>query len=155
MEVEQSGGTQSWFTIDEELFSVTHLSTRTFSTRAMSERRRAEIAEKRARLAALKQARQDREQSTRQQLQLSSSSSTPPIGSTSEGDDSRPNSRIGGGLNKADEIENLLRGVGVRTSSPRVSQGPPVDVEVPLEPSVTDSGERATAAAAESNHVVT
>ncbi|GAA5836849.1 hypothetical protein JCM3766R1_006280 [Sporobolomyces carnicolor] len=121
----------------------------------MSERRRAEIAEKRARLAALKQARQDREQSTRQQLQLSSSSSTPPIGSTSEGDDSRPNSRIGGGLNKADEIENLLRGVGVRTSSPRVSQGPPVDVEVPLEPSVTDSGERATAAAAESNHVVT
>ncbi|GAA5981619.1 hypothetical protein JCM5350_008052 [Sporobolomyces pararoseus] len=90
----------------------------------MSERRRAEIAEKRARLAALKQAREDREQSTRQQLQLSSSSSTPPTGSAAtDGEDSRPNSRIGGGISKADEIENLLRGVGVRSSTPRSSQG--------------------------------
>ncbi|GAA5895472.1 dynein intermediate chain [Sporobolomyces salmoneus] len=96
----------------------------------MSERRRAEIAEKRARLAALKQARQDREQSARQQLQLSSSaSSTPQIGTTTDGEDSRPNSRIGGGGNKADEIESLLRGVGVRSSSgPRTSQGVGTDI---------------------------
>ncbi|GAA5873756.1 hypothetical protein JCM16303_002578 [Sporobolomyces ruberrimus] len=88
----------------------------------MSERRRAEIAEKRARLAALKQARQDREQSTRQQL---ASSSTTPSGTLTDRDDSRPNSRIGGG-NKQDEIESLLRGVGV-PPTPRTSIGPGAD----------------------------
>ncbi|GAA5933269.1 dynein intermediate chain [Sporobolomyces koalae] len=68
----------------------------------MSERRRAEIAEKRARLAQLKQARQDREQSTRQQLQLAASSVPAPP---------REESRTG-----HDEIEQLLKGVGLASA---------------------------------------
>lgn len=85
----------------------------------MSERRRAEIAEKRARLAALKQARQDREQSTRQQLDQLSASATPPLDDTPPG--LRSSSRIGA-TSKTDEIESLLRGVGVASSpSPQLA----------------------------------
>jgi len=84
----------------------------------MSERRRAEIAEKRARLAALKQARQDREQSTRAQLDQLSSATPPLDDQTASPSGLRSSSRIGGagGPSKSDEIDNLLRGVGVASS---------------------------------------
>ncbi|GAA5826968.1 hypothetical protein JCM5353_004785 [Sporobolomyces roseus] len=84
----------------------------------MSERRRAEIAEKRARLAALKQARQDREQSTRAQLDQLSTATPPLDDQTASPSGLRSSSRIGGagGASKSDEIDNLLRGVGVASS---------------------------------------
>ncbi|GAA6020547.1 hypothetical protein JCM11491_000791 [Sporobolomyces phaffii] len=95
----------------------------------MSERRRAEIAEKRARLAALKQARQDREQSTRQQLTLAAAAAT-------DTDDSRPSSRVAS--TTADEIDSLLRGVGVaRTATPPQPDTPPPATPTPTPPPPT------------------
>ncbi|GAA5864813.1 hypothetical protein JCM8547_009240 [Rhodosporidiobolus lusitaniae] len=96
--------------------------------RAVSERRRAEIQEKRARLAALKQAREDREAAQRASVAQSVASSTSglptPSSSTSRtaslaglgGGNDRPGSRSSLGASTAsrnDEIERLLSGVGV------------------------------------------
>ncbi|GAA6059754.1 hypothetical protein JCM10212_001962 [Sporobolomyces blumeae] len=89
----------------------------------MSERRRAEIAEKRARLAQLKQARQEREASSRSQLShlsdsLSSTGPTSPDRPTAASvtpppPQSRTHARASGTPFNQDEIESLLRGVGV------------------------------------------
>ncbi|GAA5982471.1 hypothetical protein JCM11641_006126 [Rhodosporidiobolus odoratus] len=89
----------------------------------LSERRRAEIAEKRARLQALKDAREQRETAARASAAASlAASGIPSPTSTSSrtaslaGGADRPASRASLGASTAsrnDEIENLLRGVGV------------------------------------------
>ncbi|BGP17583.1 hypothetical protein JCM10213v2_005616 [Rhodosporidiobolus nylandii] len=98
-------------------------STSNCSLAALSERRRAEIAEKRARLAALKAAREEREAASRASAAASLAASGLPTPSSSgsrtaslAGGADRPASRTSLGASTAsrnDEIENLLRGVGV------------------------------------------
>ncbi|EGU11335.1 Cytoplasmic dynein intermediate chain [Rhodotorula toruloides ATCC 204091] len=98
---------------------------------SMSERRRAEIAEKRTRLAALKQAREEREAASRASASASLAASGLP---TPVGGASRASSEAGrqarGSLgastsSRNDEIENLLRGVGVGRERETVDAGSP------------------------------
>lgn len=89
----------------------------------MSERRRAEIAEKRARLAQLKQAREEREQQARAAAAASLSASglpspAPASGSSSDPAGNNPARSSRGSLaastsSRHDEIDSLLRTVGV------------------------------------------
>ncbi|POY73197.1 hypothetical protein BMF94_3530 [Rhodotorula taiwanensis] len=102
----------------------------------VSERRRAEIQEKRNRLAALKAAREQREAAARQALDASLSSATddgaPPLPGSSRAASESAGERNGkaslgaaSGTSRGDEIENLLRGVGVlgRDSAPPSPKG--------------------------------
>ncbi|KPV74474.1 uncharacterized protein RHOBADRAFT_37503 [Rhodotorula graminis WP1] len=91
----------------------------------MSERRRAEIQEKRARLAQLKQAREDRENQARAAAaaaSLAAASGLPPDppSSTEPTPLARPTKGSATSSSRADEIDSLLRTVGVardRTSA--------------------------------------
>ncbi|GAA5905703.1 hypothetical protein JCM8208_000869 [Rhodotorula glutinis] len=92
----------------------------------MSERRRAEIQEKRARLAQLKQAREDREHQARAAAAASllSASGLPPPpspgSSSSTADTPLARASRGSAASRTDEIDSLLRTVGVardRTSA--------------------------------------
>lgn len=95
---------------------------------AVSERRRAEIAEKRARLAALKAAREQRELAARAALadsHIDSSASSPrldpggpsrasPVLGASDGEQRTQRASLGASsTSRGDEIDSLLRGVGV------------------------------------------
>lgn len=98
---------------------------------AVSERRRAEIAEKRARLAALKQAREEREAAARASASasLAASGLPTPVGATSRASSEagrQARGSLGASTNsRNDEIENLLRDVGVGRERETVDAGSP------------------------------
>lgn len=123
--------------------------------RAVSERRRAEIAEKRARLAQLKAAREEREAASRASTSASLAASGLPTPASS----SRPSSVLGGDAaargsrgslgastaSRSDEIDLLLRGVGVGRD--RSSAGSPAP-ETPRRGSALAQSTGAASAAA-------
>lgn len=90
--------------------------------RTVSERRRAEIAEKRARLAALRAAREQREAAAARTAASSPSAdsyasghATTPTDTALDRSTAATTTRasLGAASSRGDEIENLLRGVGV------------------------------------------